>query len=98
MTSEGKSGSYLKILVTPKSAKNQIVEVINNELKIKIAAPPEDGKANKELIKFLSKTLKIEKSKIEITKGQSSRHKTLLFIDLKDDDLKKLLAPYISSD
>ena len=68
--------------VTPNSSKNKIGEVFidkkNQEhLKINICAVPEDAKANEELIKFLSKTFKISKSKIEILRGNTSRMKVL---------------------
>ena len=68
--------------VTPNSSKNKIGEVfIDNKnqehLKINICAVLEDDKANEELIKFLSKTFKIPKSKIEILRGNTSRIKVL---------------------
>ncbi|MEZ5691867.1 MAG: DUF167 domain-containing protein [Rickettsiales bacterium] len=71
----------LNIHVVPNSSNNQIVGWVGSdncrEIKIKIAAPPEDGKANKALIKFLSKRWRIAKSDIEITGGFTSRHKKL---------------------
>lgn len=68
--------------ITPNSSKNKIGEVFIDEknqehLKINICAFPEDDKANEELIKFLSKTFKIPKSKIEILRGNTSRIKVL---------------------
>ncbi len=68
--------------VTPNSSKNKTGEVFidkkNQEhLKINICAVLEDDKANEELIKFLSKTFKIPKSKIEILRGNTSRIKVL---------------------
>lgn len=72
----------ISIHITPKSAKNQIIgwEIGADGkkfLKIKIAAPPEDGKANAELIKFLSKEWKVAKSELEIVSGDTSRHKRI---------------------
>ena len=67
----------LKIKLIPNSPKNQIIGFMGDVLKIKITAPPVDNKANKALIEFLSKELKIAKSKIEIIKGQKSRNKVL---------------------
>lgn len=72
----------LFVKVTPNSSKNKIGEVFidkkNQEhLKINICAVPEDDKANEELIKFLSKTFKIPKSKIKILRGNTSRIKVL---------------------
>ncbi len=51
---------YFRIKVLPGSAKNEFIELMQGEestLKIRIAAPPEKGKANKEIIKFFKKEL-----------------------------------------
>ncbi|HNZ86574.1 MAG TPA: DUF167 domain-containing protein [bacterium] len=63
------------IKIIPKSSKNEIIEQHDDFLKIKIKAIPEHGKANEELIKFLSKSFKIPKSNIQIIKGNNSRNK-----------------------
>ncbi|MFH1653536.1 MAG: DUF167 family protein [Pseudomonadota bacterium] len=82
----------LKIYLTPRSSKNKIKGWRGDELAIAIAAPPVDGAANENLIKFLSKELKIPKSSISIIKGVSSRHKTLLIQGVSENDIKKITA------
>ncbi len=72
----------LFIKVTPNSSCTKITGKFVDEknqsyLKVNLAAVPEDGKANLELIKFLAKILKIPKSKIEIIRGEISRMKVL---------------------
>lgn len=72
----------LFVKVTPNSSKNKIGKIVLDEksqeyLKVNVAAVPEDGKANEEIIKFFAKTLKIPKSKIEILRGDISRIKVL---------------------
>ncbi len=57
-------------------------------LKFDVAAPPEKGKANEELIKFLSKKLKISRSDIRIKSGETSREKRL---EITGIDLEKIL-------
>lgn len=81
-----KKGIKIHLKVMPNSAKNAICGVTEGEngltiLKVKIAAAPDDGKANKELINFLSKEWKIAKSEISIISGETSRRKTLLIPD-----------------
>lgn len=63
------------VRVIPKSSKSEIVGEMGGALKIKINAPPVDGAANAELIKVLARRLKISKSAVEITSGQTSKHK-----------------------
>ena len=95
LITEAKEGCYLKVFITPKSSKNQILSIINDELKIKIAAPPEKGKANKELIRFLSRNLKIQKDSISITKGETSRHKTLFLQNCNKTEIQNLIRSHI---
>lgn len=73
---------YLRIKVLPKSPKNEIVEIMEDEsgeqtIKIRIKAAPEKGKANIELIKFLSKEMQIDKSRISIISGKSEQLKLI---------------------
>lgn len=69
--------SLKKIKIIPSSSKNEIVEQNGDFLKIKIKAPAEKGKANRELIKFLAKEFKIKKNQIEIVKGEKSKQKII---------------------
>ena len=64
-----------KIKVIPNSKLNKIVEQTDDSLKVKLTAPPVDGKANKALVEFLSSEWGIPKSKIEILYGQTNRNK-----------------------
>jgi len=87
------NGILLNIKVVPNSSKTIIMGVeeagIVSEpfLKIKISSPANENKANEELIKFLSKELKIPKSSIELVKGQKNKEKKLL---LKGYNLENL--------
>lgn len=67
----------LKVIVKPNSKENKILEYDNNKdaLKVAVSAAPEKGKANHELIKFLSK---LTRKRIVISSGLKSRQKTLL--------------------
>jgi len=76
-----KDGVTLTVRVTPKSTRSKITGVAGTDLKISLHAPPADGKANKELVRLLSKILSIPKTGIEILSGQNSRSKRLLLID-----------------
>ncbi len=62
----------------PGAKQNQICGLYNERLKIQIKAPAVDGKANKALIEFLSKSFNIARSKILIHKGLNQRVKTVL--------------------
>ncbi len=72
---------HLKVI--PNSIKNEfcgVIKDVNNQelLKLKVTAVAEDGKANKEVIKFIAKALRITQGDIEIISGITSRKKVLL--------------------
>ncbi len=84
----------IKLKISPNASKNEIIKS-DTEIKVKITAQPIENKANKALIEFLSKTLKIAKSNIEIVKGETSKEKTLLFKNISSDkmvEIKSLLT------
>ncbi|HON13989.1 MAG TPA: DUF167 domain-containing protein [Treponema sp.] len=67
----------IDIKAVPGSSKTEIAGLAENRLRIKIAAAPEDGKANTELIAFLAKKVGCSKSRIQLISGEKSRLKTL---------------------
>ncbi len=70
---EKNSSLIIKFYVQPSAKKTEIISIFNNAIKCKLNAPPVDGKANSELIKFLKKLLKT--SSINIISGLTSREK-----------------------
>lgn len=67
----------LRVRVIPRAARTEIQGEHGDELKIRLNAPPVDGKANQSLIKFLSKKLHVSKGSIALLSGDSSRSKRL---------------------
>ena len=65
----------ITVRVQPGARKNELLGFQEDVLRIKIAAPPVDGKANRELIVFLSEVLEIRKSDITIEKGETAKRK-----------------------
>jgi uncharacterized protein len=80
---DGKKGAALAIRVTPRASRNEIVEVLSDgTVRIRLTAPPVDGKANEALIEFLSKVLDIAPSRIEIVAGLTGRDKLVSILDM----------------
>ncbi len=90
---ETKESILLKIAVKPNSRRQElIIEPKENYLFIRLLAPPDKGKANKELLKILSNFFKIPLSNFEITAGQTSRNKIVKISNVaKTLILEKLL-------
>lgn len=66
------------LLIQPKSAKDEVVGLQEERLKIKITAPPVDGKANAHLQKLLGNWFGVAKSNIVIKSGDTGRRKTII--------------------
>lgn len=75
-----------EVKVIPKSSKNEVAGFLAGVLKVKICAPPEKGKANKELISFLSIYFGVSKSAVKLVSGEKSRNK---IIEIEGLDEKK---------
>jgi uncharacterized protein (TIGR00251 family) len=73
------SGDYLflDIKAVPGASKSALGPIKEGRLKVRIAAAPEDGKANDELRAFFAKTLGVPKRDIALESGEKSRLKTL---------------------
>ncbi len=87
------SGGYvLAIKVVPNSSRDQIAGMLGTELKIKVAQPPEDGKANKALEALLAKTLGTAASNVQVIAGHSQPHKKVLIIGLSEDKIRQKIS------
>jgi len=73
---DGQKGAALAIRVTPRARHNEVVEILNDgSVKIRLTAPPVEGKANQALVEFLAEVLDVPRSNIEIVAGHSGRDK-----------------------
>ena len=75
MTSNRTGDSDLAVYVQPRASRTEVVGIHGDQIKIRLAAPPVDGAANAELIRFLAKALTVPRSAVVITAGSGSRHK-----------------------
>jgi uncharacterized protein (TIGR00251 family) len=81
----------LSIRIQPRASKNGVVRMEDGSLKIRLTAPPVDGAANEALVEFLSKTLSISKSAVEIVSGHASREKRVKISGMGEADVIRLL-------
>jgi uncharacterized protein len=84
-------GRWLQVRVHPNASRNEITGWRDGVLQVKVAAPPEKGKANQELTDFLSRTLGVKKSAVAIVKGQTSRNKAITIEGMSLEDIFKNL-------
>jgi hypothetical protein len=84
-------GCVFKVIVVPRSSRNQIEAKEAGVYKIWITAPPVEGKANKALIGLLVKKLGVPKKNLKIISGTKSRSKTIGVTGLSIRDVEKLI-------
>jgi uncharacterized protein (TIGR00251 family) len=97
MNTKSPSGSdvcLVSIKVVPRASKTVVVGPEGEFLKIRLAAPPTEGKANQALIDFLSQYLSLPKANIEIKHGLASKHK---LIQLRHCDPKRVQKLFMTS-
>jgi hypothetical protein len=82
----------LQIRVKPKSSRQGILQCKEGIWQVALASPPEEGRANRELLRLLAKALGIAPSGLELTSGAKSRNKTVLAPQLSDGEAEMLLA------
>lgn len=87
------NGVVLKLQVQPKASRTEVVGLHGEppRLKIRIAAPPVDGEANDELLRFLKKKLRVTSAQLQILRGESSKSKDVFCSGITADAAQKLL-------
>ena len=73
------AGSVLSVMVTPRSGISSTTGVEAGALRVRLAAPPVAGAANKALVRFLADLAKVPVSRVRIVAGASGRRKRVLF-------------------
>ena len=69
-------GVRLRLHIQPGAARTGVAGIHGTALKIRISAPPVDGAANRELVRFLAEVLAVPARHVEVVSGQSGRRKT----------------------
>lgn len=67
-------GQEIAVRVTPRAGRDQL-EDSEGQVKIRVTAPPEDGKANKAVRKILAKAMGVAPTRLELIRGETARDK-----------------------
>ena len=85
----------MRLHVQPRAAQNQIAGLQGEALKLRLSAPPVDGKANKAVLAFLAELFSLPKSALSLKSGQQSRQKTVLVTGASEAAIRERLAAYL---
>jgi len=83
----------LRVKVLPNAGRNQLAGLRGEELLVRLQAQPRKGEANRELLRFLAKSLGLPRGSLQIVSGQTSGHKLLRFPAAARGLIEPLLRP-----
>jgi uncharacterized protein (TIGR00251 family) len=89
---ETSGGTLLGVKLQPRASRNEIGEPLGDELKIKVTAPPVDAAANQALIELLAEKLGCPRGKVELLRGHTSRHKTVMLHGFAVESVRQKLC------
>lgn len=89
---EAEGGVRLRVRLQPRASKNKIGDVVADELRVSVSAPPVDSSANEALERLLAEEVGLAKSHVRIIRGATSRHKTVLIMGVDSRTLRMRLG------
>jgi uncharacterized protein len=81
----------LSLHVQPGASRTELAGLHGDALKLRLAAPPVDGRANKAVVDFIAEILHLPKSAVVIRSGLASRAKKLLLTGIAEHQARSLL-------
>jgi uncharacterized protein (TIGR00251 family) len=81
----------IKVRVIPNSKRNEVVSRLGSILRVKIASPAIEGRANEELCDFLSDFFDVKRSMILLRKGERGKEKTIEVTGRSDEEFNRIL-------
>jgi len=87
---EGSRGVTFAVRIIPRASSSDIVGEHDGALKIRVAAPPVEGAANRELIRFLAKSFKVTQNDVEIVSGAGAKTKIIRIRNMRPAEIDRL--------
>ncbi len=81
----------IRVKVNPGASRTQILGVEDGVYRVRVAAPPVKGKANKELVRYLATLFKVRKGDIEISSGEHARTKAITIKGIQTKEVTEIL-------
>ncbi|WP_419164050.1 DUF167 domain-containing protein [Candidatus Palauibacter sp.] len=91
--SEAPDGGLLRVRVQPRAGRTEVAGAHGDALRVRVAAPPVDGAANRALVRFLARRLRLPRSAVELRSGHRGRVKSVWVLGLDERTAAGLLAP-----
>lgn len=95
LTDSSDGRQLLFLHVQPKGSKTRIIGLHDQRLKIAVSCPPVDGKANKEVVRFLASLFGVHKKDIVLKAGLQSRKKTMIISSTSATALREIILTFL---
>ena len=92
-----KGGTGLRIVVQPRARKTEVIGLHDGMVKLAVASPPVDGKANAAGVKFLADFFRLKKNEVSIVSGVRSRKKICTLGNLGEETVRSRLEPFLGA-
>ncbi len=83
---------YLAVWVTPGGRRSELRGVADGRLRVRVAAPAIEGRANRELCRYLAETLGVSRGSVTVASGEGGRRKTVLLSGVRLDFARRALG------
>ena len=90
--SESDEGIVFQVRVVPRSSRSEVAGIQGDSLKVRLKAPPVEGRANEECIRFLAGLLGVKRDRVRIVSGLKSKTKTIAVSGLQKKDLETVMT------
>jgi len=93
---DARKGAALAVRIVPKASRTEIAGIEEDgTLKIRLTAPPVEGKANEELIAFLAQVLDARPEQLEIVAGHNTREKLISIFDISIPEVNERIRAHL---
>jgi uncharacterized protein (TIGR00251 family) len=85
-------GVRLRVKAVPRASRSEVAGIHGDVVRIRLAAPPVDGAANEELVRFLADALSVPRAAIRLVSGQTSRSKVITIVGVAPEQVRVSLG------
>lgn len=87
--SDHADGVRILVSAVPRASKSEVVGEHDGRIRVRVAAPPVDGAANAQLVRFFADLLDVSKSDVSVAQGSTGRRKTVQVLGIGSDDVRR---------
>ena len=89
---KAKPGARVAVKVQPRAKRTEAGEKVGEAYKVRLAAPPVDGKANDELVRFFAERFGVARSAVRILRGETGRNKVVEIDGVETEQVERILG------